>query len=92
MIKILIASIIFISLSGCNGVVKDFVDGAKPAEPVTPTPPNSQDDLGGPYMKLSPGHMVSADQGIGVKVNITTTKKTVSGDGVSAELSLSRSR
>lgn len=76
-------------LTACDGAIKDYVGGATPAAP-TPQPSTELPASGA--VRLSPGYMKATDQGVGMEANITTTKKVVSGGGISAELTMGRSR
>lgn len=87
--RIILALIAFVFLTGCAKVVKDFVDNAKP-----PTPPvvigGSDEDDGA--FKLSPGSVRSVGTNISMKATITPTNRLMTGTNMSAVMSMHKSR
>ena len=87
--RIVLAFIAFMFLTGCAKVVKDFVDNAPP--PVTPPVVVGGADDDGAF-KLSPGSVRSAGTNISMKATITPTNRLMTGTNMSAVMSLHKSR
>ena len=86
--RIVVAFIAFIFLTGCAKVVKDFVDNTPP--PVTPVVAGGADDDGA--FKLSPGSVRSVGTNISMKATITPTNRLMTGTNMSAVMSMHKSR
>lgn len=87
--RIVIAFIAFIFLTGCAKVVKDFVDNAAP--PTRPPVIGGGADDDGAF-KLSPGSVRSVGTNISMKATITPTNRLMTGNNVSAVMSMHKSR
>jgi hypothetical protein len=80
-------------LAGCNGTVGNYVGGAKQAPPSgseDPPPASTSDTL--PSVRISPGYMNATNNGVGLEANITPTKRVITGGGISAEITMGRTR
>jgi hypothetical protein len=86
--RIVLAAIAFIFLTGCAKVVKDFVDNAAP--PTRPPVVGGAEDDGA--FKLSPGSVRSVGTNISMKATITPTNRLMTGNNVSAVMSMHKSR
>lgn len=86
--RIVVALIAFIFLTGCAKVVKDFVDNAAP--PMRPPVAGGGEDDGA--FKLSPGSVRSVGNNISMKATITPTNRLMTGTNMSAVMSMHKSR
>jgi hypothetical protein len=90
--KILLTLLLTTLTTGCGGkVLEDFVGGATPAPPggstETPTGP-----AGPASVRISPGYMKATSGGVGLEASITPTEQIISGGGISAKITMGRSR
>jgi len=78
------------ALTGCDGNLTNFVSGTRPGNTV---PSDNQIDATGPMaLKRSPAAINSTTSNGALKANITLTNRVISGNGMAASISISRSR
>lgn len=87
--SLIILFILSFTISGCNGVVTDFVKGVRP--PLTIESPSTSDTSDGARVKISPGKVTSAGGGIGMSATVTPTNRTMTSSDLSAVVTISRS-
>lgn len=93
-----IAGILFLTLTltACNGVVGDFVGGAKPAEPIDsqepPTPTPGVGISAPASVRISPGFVRSTSGPVSMEARISPTKRVLTSGPISAEVTIGRTR
>jgi len=91
--RILAITLSFLVITGCSGAVRNFVGGAKTAPPLpSTTPPPTSGAVSKTSLQLSPGYMNATNTGVGMEAHVAPTQQVLSGGGISAELTLSRTR
>lgn len=86
--RILLASLLLLVVTGCAKVVDDFVaDGDGPMTP----PPGINDSEDG-ALKLSPGMVRATGGTVGMTARITNDRLLMTGSNVSATIGLHKSR
>lgn len=87
--RILLASLLLMVVSGCAKVVDDFVaDGDGPMTPPTTTTNDTEDGA----LKLSPGMVRASGGTVGMTARITNDRLLMTGSNVSATIGLHKSR
>ena len=84
-LAILISALI---LSGCDNTVSDFVGGVAPVKVL----PDSAVLNEPTQLKISPGSVTSKSADISMKATVTLTGRVLTGDGMSAQISVNRTK